>query len=218
MGMLELLLRRKPAAAGKARQAKAVPSPSGTQFAASQLSQEGASSTHALRKDLLKLVLRETLLYAGIPPQWLSADLLRTTSPRRESGVHVRFLIRHWDPRLMLHGLSLEEEFTRRLLMLDPLAADWLMGFSWQFALADSSACPALPHPGSWTAQPSERAPVAAEHVTRPADIIEGPVLIPRPANDVKADLERLLAAGDEGHKPQADGGDNFAPTRPAIL
>lgn len=220
MGWMDLLLGRKPAAAGKSRKpgsAKAAPA-SSAQFAASQLSQQGAPSAHALRKDLLKLALRETLMYAGIPQQWLSADLLRTTNARKETGVHVRFLLKHWDPRLMLHGLALEQEFTRRVLVLDPEAADWLMGFSWQFALSDASASPPLPHPGSWTAAPPEGGPAMTDRVTRPADIIEGPVVIPQPVEDVKADLERLLALRDDDVRKHAQGGDGFAPTRPATF
>ncbi len=42
--------------------------------------------------------------------------------------------------------------------------------------------------------------------------------MIPRPAEDVRADLERLLAARDEDMKRHSQGGDNFAATRPATL
>lgn len=131
--------------------------------------------------------------------------------------MHVRFLVRHWDPRLMLHGVSLEREFTQRLVVLDPLAVDWLMGFSWQFALPDTAECPPLPHPGSWTAAPADSGAPRLERETRPADIIEGPVVIPQPRDEVRADLERLLSLRDEDVKRHAQG-DTFAPTRPAAL
>lgn len=179
---------------------------------------QGGSST-SVRKDLLRLVMRETLTRNGIPPTWLSADMLRTSSPKREPGLHVRFLVRHWDPRLMLHGVALEREFTDRLLVLDPMARSWLMGFSWQFALDDTAACPQLPHPATWTAAPppSEPAPLAsAEGPITGVGVIEGPAMEPRPLDDVRADLERLLALRDEDvrrHSEQA-----YAPTRPATL
>jgi hypothetical protein len=172
-----------------------------------------------MRKDLLKLVLREILGRNGIPQQWLAADLLRTTNTKREQGVHVRFLVRHWEPRLLLHGVALEHEFLERLLLLDPLARDWLAGFSWQFALADTGACPALPHPGAWTAPPAAEAPASLpDPETKPGDIIAGPVVIAKPAEDVRADLERLLAVRDEDLKRHGPGGDEFAPTRPATF
>ena len=214
MGMLDLLLGRKKEVPAKPRNSRT--SPNTTQFVASQLP-PGSGSPHAVRKDVLKLVLRELLTRNGIPQTWITAEMLRTTSPRREQGLHVRFLIRRWDPRLMLHGPAFEGEFLQRLLMLDPLAADWLMGFSWQFALEDTAACPPMPHPGSWTAPPAPQREACAP-LTKPGDIIEGPVVIPRGANGVRADLEQLLALRDEDIRRHAKGGANFAATRPATI
>jgi hypothetical protein len=214
MGMMDLLRGKKPTPA-KQRQPQSAPN--STQFVASQQAPV-SNSPHAVRKDLLKLVLRETLTRNGIPQVWVTADLLRTANSRREQGIHVRFLVRVWDPRLMQFGPALEKEFVQRLLLLDPQAGQWLMGFSWQFALPDDFVTPALPHPSSWTAtQAREPDPRAAPH-TKPGDIIEGPVVIPRPADDARADLERLLAAGDDEMKRHAQGGDTFAATRPATL
>jgi len=216
MGMLDLLLGKRAEAPAKARTVRQ--EANSTQFAASQLSADSpAASTNSMRKDLLKVVLREVLLRNGIPQAWLAADMLRTTSPRREQGLHVRFLVRHWEPRLVLHGPALEQEFAHRLVLMDPLATEWLMGFSWQFALEDTGACPELPHPGSWTAPP-ENPGWASPHQTKPADIIEGPVVIPRPAEEVRADLEQLMALRDADLKRHALAGEQFAPTRPATL
>jgi hypothetical protein len=222
MGMLELLF-GKPKAAVRPRNSRP---PASTQFAASQFATSqsiAGSNPHQVRKDLLKLVLREMLLRNGIPNAWLSADLLRTTSTNREQGIHVRFLMRHFEPRLLQHGVALEQEFLQRLLVLDPLARNWLMGFSWQFALPDTSTCPPLPHAGYWTAPVVEPAPpkqaapepVAPEPAT--ADVIAGPVLIPQPVDDVRADLERLFALRDDDMKRHG-AGDTFAATRPATL
>lgn len=214
MGMFDLLRGKKAETTARPRNSR--PPPASTQFEASQLSPGSANS---VRKDLLKVALRDMLMRNGIPQAWVSADMLRTSSPRREPGLHVRFLVRRWEPRLMLHGPALEQEFTNRLLMLDPQAADWLMGFSWQFALDDASVCPPLPHPGAWTApQAAAEQPGAEARVTKPGDIIEGPVVIPRSPDSVRAELEQMLSARDDDHKRQTQGGDHFAPTRPATL
>ena len=216
MGMFDMLLGRKPAPAAKPRQAPS------TQFD-SQHTQAGSTS-QTVRKDLLKLVLRETLTRNGIPTAWMSADLLRTNSPaRRETGIHVRFLVRHWDPRLMLHAVALETEFNNRLLLLDPMANNWLMGFSWQFTMENKSACPALPHPGTWTAPPPPSAPVPLAGLAEPSsygDVIAGPTALeqPRPLDDVRADLERLLALRDEDARKHGGSGRAYDPTRPATL
>lgn len=213
MGLLDTLFGKKPAATKAAGTRSSRP-----QFASSGSTQAPSGSPHSVRKDLLRLVLRETLTRNGIPQAWLSADLLRTTTARREDGIHVRFLVREWEPRLMLHGVAFEKEYLQRLLLLDPLAVNWLMGFSWQFVLRDAGACPAMPHAGSWTAAPVAvpvRQPVPAPHS---ADVIEGPVLIPQPREDVRGDLERLLAPRDEDLKRHDGRRDMYAPTRPATL
>lgn len=218
MGMFDLLMGRKPAAAGKPRNSRT--GANSNQFGQSQLTQ-GSNSVHSVRKDLLRVALRETLTRNGIPPNWVSADMLRTNTAKKESGMHVRFLVRHWEPRLMLHGVALEQDFTQRLLTLDPQAESWLMGFSWQFAMDDTTGCPPLPHPQEWTApslngDPS--APGSFGPTTRPAGIIEGPMMTPRPIDEVRADLERMLATRDDDMKRRGDAGDYFAPTRPASL
>jgi hypothetical protein len=116
--------------------------------------------------------------------------------------------------------VALEQGFLQRLQMLDPQATTWLSGFSWQYALEDTSPCPPLPHPGTWMA-PAQAArppaPAAAVPAAPSGDVIEGPTTINRSTDDVRGDLERLLALRDEDLKRHASG-DHFAPTRPATL
>jgi hypothetical protein len=128
--------------------------------------------------------------------------------------------MRHWEPRLMLHGPALERDFTQRLLTLDPQAGTWLSGFSWQYALEDGGAWPPLPQPGSWTMPAPQSEPTAPAPFgpSISGDIIEGPLTLPRTQEDVRADLERLMALRDNDMKRHAESGDGFAPTRPAHL
>lgn len=210
----------KPAARTQAGRQQ--PPPTSTQFVQSHAqpdSGSAAASQHAIRKDLLRVVLRETLVRNGIPTSWLAADLLRTTSPKREPGIHVRLLLRHWDPRLLMCGVAFEQNFYRRLLTMDPQATQWLMGVSWQYAMDDLSACPQLPHPGSWTAATDQPLPQAATHpgqAPATADVIAGPVHIARHQDDVRADLQKLLAARDADRA--AAGAEAFASTQPISL
>jgi hypothetical protein len=210
MGILDMSLfswlgkpARKRAPAGKS--SKSAP-PNSTQFAHSHSGPHSGShsvSQHSLRKDLLKVVLRETLMRNGIPSSWIAADLLKSTNTKKESGVHVRLLIRHWDQRLLACGVAFEQHFYKRLIAMDPQAGNWLMGVSWQYAMDDLSACPPLPHPGAWTStDPGPIAdahpPVAAAADGPQGDVIEGPVMIAQTQDEVRADLERLLALRDD--------------------
>ena len=169
MGLLDLLFGRKPAPVKKSR--LFLTSQGSTSF---EPSDQAPQSQSRIRKDLLRLVLRDVLARTGIPAEWLTAEMVSSASPRRGDGIHVRFLVRHWSTRLLEHGPAFQEEFTFRLLMLDPRAQDWLHGFSWQFSLPDSQVCPRLPPPASWKARATVApAAVAGEPLQlRPIDVV----------------------------------------------
>ena len=152
-----------------------------------------------MRRELLRVTLRETLRRHGIPLAWIGADMLTATSRTGQTGIHWRLSIRHWDPRLMTYVVALQNRLISRLQMVDPMAETWLMGVSWQVAVPDESACPALPHPGSWTA-PATHSPTGRREGPASggsADVIAGPVRIEEGAGAVKSDLDRLMAARD---------------------
>ena len=117
----------------------------------------------------------------------------------------------------MMCGVAFEQNFYKRLVAMDPMASNWLMGVSWQYTMEDLSQCPQLPHPGSWTAAPGE-APIAVPVPEIFAgDVIAGPVVIQQQQDDVRADLERLLTARDDDAKRHG-GRDPFASTQPISL
>lgn len=170
-------------------------------------------SPQAVRKELVRVAVKDTLTYAGIPLDWIRVDPLMTQSPGREAGLSVRLVMLHWDSRLMVHSVALQNQLVKRLQGLDPIADKWLMGVNWQFQLKDESKCPPLPHPGSWTAQPDTGAAALEEPPAGgSADVISGPTRIGTQSNS-RADLEKLLADGDRAFGAKADGG--FDKTQP---
>lgn len=181
-------------------------------------SQSPAAQQGASRRELLRLVLRDTLNRTGIPTSWIGADLLAATSRGREPGIHVRLLLKHWDPRLMLHGIAFQNSFYKRLLTLDPLADRWLLGVSWQYSLADDSNCPQMPHPGIWTSSvPTDllvAAASAAEAVdtAEPVDLLGGSIVISGPAKAPDSFVARPVAANANSSARQAP---PAAPQRP---
>jgi hypothetical protein len=187
-------------AGSNSQPASQFPTSSTSANSVSPLAQQNAS-----RRELLRLVLRDTLNRTGIPTSWVGADLLAATSRGREPGIHVRLLMKHWDPRLMLHGIAFENAFKKRVLTLDPLADRWLLGISWQFALPDESNCPAMPHPGVWTSSVPTAASVAAAATSAaaevgmksadPADLLGGSIVISGPAHAPDASAARSVPA-----------------------
>ena len=185
-----------------------------------------AAELASVRRDMMRAVLRKTLTRHGIPASWISAEMLVATARGRAPGMHWRRRIKHWDPRRLTHAVALQNSLVMRLLGYDPLAADWLMGISWQFALPDEAPCPPMPQPGFWTAEhrrAEARQPVAAAIAA--GDIIEGPVRIPTPPpgaadakDSVRHDLDKLFAVRDAELKRHAAENGGPDATRPMYL
>ncbi len=233
MSLVDWLFGRKPAPKKASRGHAPSQPPHSSSHLASSHSQSHANagaSPASTRREMLRVVLRDTLNRHGIPSAWITADMLVATSRGKEPGIHWRLSVKHWDPRLLNHAVALQNNLIKRVMSFDPLATNWLMGISWQLVLEDESACPPMPHPGIWTSD--AHAPI----ITRPAapdvssGIIEGPVLISasvteaHPENSTstaKEDLERLFKIRDDDMQRNGahEGGRPiFAATEPAKL
>lgn len=214
MGFMDRLM-GKPATKGAASQPAAR---SGPRSHSHPSTQGAASSPQSVRKELVRVAARDTLHHNGIPADWIRVEPLTMAAPSREPGVHVRLVVLHWDPRLMLHAISLQDNLAKRIVVLDPLCERWLMGVSWQFDLKHDPGLPPLPHPGSWTAPPPKvEEPVApkveAEAGDQGADVISGPTRIGKTSADARRDLERMLGERDADFQKSDHGG--FERTQP---
>lgn len=116
-------------------------------------SQSFPPGNEAVRRDLLRVVLRDTLKAYGIPAEWITAELLSVSSRTRGPGIHWRLQLRHWDTRLVTYAPALEDILVERVTDVDIWAPSWLRGVSWQFVLPPGSACPPMPVPGMWAGE-----------------------------------------------------------------
>ena len=203
------------------------------------LSQAGAASQHPssgnpesrTRRELLRVVLRDTTNRHGIPGAWLDGEVLVSTSRTGERGIHWRLVVKHWDPRLLVHAVAFQQALIKRLTTFEPLASSWLTGISWQFAAPDGLPVPPMPHPGSWTEPPTAHLPnlTQGETAVGNGDVIAGPPLAEPPPQaaaqasaEVKADLEHLFAVRDGDFRRHRGGDDATQPmflsTEPAKL
>lgn len=174
-----------------------------------------------MRRDLLKVALQEALQRHGIPQHWIAATTLTAASDGKITGLHWRLAVKHWDARFPVHMVALQNALLMRIHRVDPMAQQWLMGVSWEFALDDDPQFPDMPHPGSWTAPPREVTPhpVHALELGQ-GDVIEGPAGVGASSADVRARLEGLMAPLDAayGAKPGAATQPMFLKTEPANL
>jgi hypothetical protein len=187
----------------------------------SQQPSQSAGSQGATKREILNTVLRDTLMRHGIPASWITGQILVSTSRGRDPGFHWRLVVNHWDPRFPAHSVAFQNSLIKRIMNFDPMAANWLMGISWQYALEDESMCPAMPHPGTWTSVPAPQASAAPRYAGSRAG--EGPMRIGGTVleddspgeSSARADLERLLAVRDEELRQHAR---SHAATEPMSL
>lgn len=155
----------------------------------------------ASRRELLTMALRDTLRRHGIPLSWITAEAGPALTPRRERGVHLRLVARHWHPALASCVVALQKSVTDRLGRLDPLSREWLVGVSWKFAPEDDTLCPALPSADYWQG------------------VMAKPATVPSPARQrvpaARQMLDRILAEGDRAFA--AEDPEAFKATRPML-
>jgi hypothetical protein len=102
------------------------------------------------RRELLGIALRDTLRKHGIPPHWITLETHAAITANRIRGMHLRLVVREWQPRFLAYTVALQKAVLARLIRLDPLAPSWMAGISWKFDVVDNGQCPALPPASHW--------------------------------------------------------------------
>ncbi|GAC1530249.1 MAG: hypothetical protein NVS2B4_09030 [Ramlibacter sp.] len=166
-----------------------------------------------LRRELLRLALRQSLSRNGIPVHWIGAEVIELPGPG--NPVHVRLLVQHWDERLPRLFLAFQEDFEQRLLAVEPLAHTWLRGFSWQFQLVDAAPHPRLPAADSWAPERERASNALVGLPLTAAPVVPALASGAGQSNErkIKDELERLFARQD-AERAVAGRHPDFEPTR----
>src|SRR5690242_8682808 len=76
-----------------------------------------SQSRNAPRRELVHVVLRETMRKHGIPSDWIESRSLSTATPDgQKSGMHVQLLVRKGDQQLLPYVHAFQESFRSELL------------------------------------------------------------------------------------------------------
>ena len=123
-----------------------------TQFAESQIatSLDKTKSRNGPHRDLVKLMLRETMRKHGIPSDWIECRTLSVLTRQHKSGMHVQFLVRKSDQQLLPYVHAFQEDFWERILRTDPQARDWLFSVGWEFYGKAQDGFALAPNPATW--------------------------------------------------------------------
>lgn len=190
-----------------------------TQFRESQPDPDLPASRNAPRRELVQVVLRDTMRKHGIPSDWIECRMLSTVSRGGRHGLHVNFVVKKAHDRLLAYVFAFQDSFERELARFEPRARDWLLSIGWEFVGFNSAT---MPDPRTWAAStpapladsgwkasqpPSNFGPEAAAGAERA-----------KSDEDVQRDLQALFAIRDAALADTASrrqGHTDFQPTHP---
>ena len=187
--------------------------PTGTRFEESDDRDDDSIQREASRRELIKLVLRESMRRHAVPSDWIECRMLPVVNSRRRSGVHVQLVVKQGQARLLTYIPAFQSSLMAEVEKYDPRAWDWLLSISWQFAGITSSTGGVMPGANDWAARPPGSAAVST--APAPVDAAAEPEEEDDP--EVAEDLRALFAIRDAVLKSPSDPEDqpDFEATRP---
>jgi hypothetical protein len=195
--------------------------PPSSQFYESEPHSGDEQSRNAPRRELVQVVLRDTMRKHGVPSDWIECRVLSTVSRSGRAGLHVNFVVKTAHHQMIGYVFAFQHSFEREITRFEPRVRDWLMSIAWEF---QDFKVEDLPAPKSFVA--SGPAPLAELKEAPTARSFE-PTHDPRHdeeerknEEDVERDLQALFAIRDAaladaaGKKPPPGHGD-FQVTQP---
>lgn len=191
-----------------------------TQFHESEPdSSDQPGSRNAPRRELVQVILRDSMRKHGIPSDWIECRMLSTVNRQGRHGLHVNFVVKQAHERLLAYVFAFQDSFERELARFEPRARDWLLSIGWEFQGYKAAE---MPQPPAWTQLSSPAAgPMEADFPATEDPRALDPVQ-EKSDEDVQRDLEALFAIRDAAmaaaKRPEdaaPDGPPDFAPTQP---
>jgi hypothetical protein len=186
---------------GQGKDREGPPGSASTQFHESEPdSDDPQGSRNAPRRELVQVVLRDTMRKHGIPSDWVECRILSAVTRSGRHGLHVNFVVRKAHDRLLTYVFAFQDSFEREMARFDPRAGDWLMSLGWEFKGFNAEE---MPDPRTWVhsgSAPLEALPplVGALRSGGPSDGGQQPESgSARTDDDMESDLRALFAIRD---------------------
>jgi hypothetical protein len=146
------------------------------------------NSVNAPRRELVHVVLRDTMRKHGIPSDWMDCRILSVVTRKRQPGMHVQFIVRQGEEKLLPYVHPFQDTFWTELEKFEARPREWLLSLAWQFE--GNGAAPAVLGPDGW------------DDDTQPPQDTQPPEL---DADELATDLQALYAIRDAALSQPAD-------------
>ncbi len=117
---------------------------------------QGASAAGDARhppsnRDLVRVVLRDTLRNNGIPSEWISCQVATRAQPGQVTGQQIQLVIQKWHEGLMRYAPVLQQQLLQGLQRFDPSINPAAHSVVWAFAHDCGYPHATMPAPAYWT-------------------------------------------------------------------
>ncbi len=143
-------------------------------------------SQAATRRELVRMLTRDSLRFSGIPDGWIELQVLLELGHGGQTFIHLRLLVRHWDEGLFRYAVAFQRRLRSEIERFEPSARQWLLTITWQYEVDDQCPFLFMPDAASWGAIPANGA------ATQQAPSAES-----REEAEMQSDLARLFAVRD---------------------
>lgn len=114
------------------------------------------------RRELIRVVLKDTLRLHGIPLGWLACEVIVIRRASNAEEVHIQLVITKWNEQLLRYAPALQQQLLLGLDRFDPSVDHSSYVVSWRFSSDCGCPFPMMPPPTFWT-KSAVAAPAPAE-------------------------------------------------------
>lgn len=172
--------------------------PASSQFYESEPDSGNEQSRNAPRRELVQVVLRDTMRKHGVPSDWIECRVLSTVSRTGRPGLHVNFVVKTAHQQMLGYVFAFQQSFEREIARFEPRVRDWLMSVAWEF---QDFKVEDLPDPKTFAASgPAPLAELKEAHTARSFQPTHDPRAEEeerKNEEDVERDLKALFAIRD---------------------
>lgn len=103
-----------------------------------------------IRRELIRVVLKDTLRAHGIPTNWLACEVIIITRPNDGHETHIHLVVLKWHEKLLRYADAFQRKLLLDLDRFDPSVDHSGYIVSWRFAADCGCPFKELPDPRTW--------------------------------------------------------------------
>lgn len=119
-------------------------------IAAASINPSSARSNSNIQRELIRVVLKDTMRLHGIPLAWLACEVILTPQSPDGDALHIHLIVMKWNEQFLRYAFALQQQLLLGLDRFDPTVDHSKYLVSWRFSPTSGNPFAKMPSPGSW--------------------------------------------------------------------